>query len=150
MDILDEAVKLTKLNASLNNLDERLTVLHKDFSQLNDIEDISRGLFDVIVSNPPYIPTEQINTLQDEVKLHESVLALDGGKDGLDLIKVICQNVQYFLKPNGSLWLEVDDSHCNLIEEYVESNPKTNLKFIKHYHDHYKRPRFCHLVLRDR
>lgn len=63
--------------------------------------------FDVIVSNPPYIPAKDIETLDQEVREHEPMLALCGGEDGLDFYRVIAKQAPNFLKKKGKLVLEV-------------------------------------------
>lgn len=65
------------------------------------------GGFDLIVSNPPYIPVEIISTLQTEVKDHEPLIALDGGEDGLDFYRRILSEAPDYLRKNGMLILEI-------------------------------------------
>lgn len=67
--------------------------------------------FDIIVANLPYIPTDKVRLLDSSVKDHEPLLALDGGADGFDLIKKLVAQAPNYLKPTGSIWLEVDDTH---------------------------------------
>ena len=61
----------------------------------------------MIVSNPPYIRTNMISILQDEVKKHEPLKALDGGRDGLDFYRIIVEKAAEHLKPEGFLLLEI-------------------------------------------
>lgn len=79
------------------------------------------GLYDVIVSNPPYIPTDDISGLMDEVRLHEPVMALDGQADGLYFYRRLAKESRDFLKPGGCLLLEIGydqgDAVKNLLEE---------------------------------
>ena len=65
--------------------------------------------FDIIISNPPYIPTKEIENLMPEVKDYEPILALDGGEDGMDFYKLIFQQAKKILKPGGYLILEAGD-----------------------------------------
>ena len=98
-DISDFAISHIKENAIYNGLDVR--VIKSDmFKNLKD-------QFDVIVSNPPYLKTEELKDLEKEVELYDPKLALDGGFDGLYFYKVIAQNVNSFLKQNGDLYLEI-------------------------------------------
>jgi release factor glutamine methyltransferase len=62
--------------------------------------------FDWVVSNPPYIPTSDLASLPDEIRKYEPIIALDGGTDGLDVIKQIIENAFMFLKPSGYLAIE--------------------------------------------
>jgi release factor glutamine methyltransferase len=102
-DISDKAIKLAKSNARLNNVADKITFIHSDlFSDLGfRISD-----FDVIVSNPPYIPTAEIVHLQSEIR-HEPIIALDGGSDGLDFYRRIISNSPYYLKEEGFLIMEM-------------------------------------------
>ncbi len=77
--------------------------------------------FDVICSNPPYIPTGDIAGLQPEVRLFEPLRALDGGPDGLDVIRRIVQQAGAFLKEGGRLFLEVGDGQAGTVAALFES-----------------------------
>ena len=94
-------------------------------------ENIHEKDFDIIISNPPYIETNTINTLDKEVQM-EPHLALDGGQDGLDFYRIIANQANSFLKDDGILILEIGynqkDSVINLLEE--------NFKNIKSYKDY--------------
>lgn len=98
-DLSSDALAVTRANAQ---------ALHADITlHQGDLWDaIGEGRFDVIVSNPPYIPREECRTLQAEV-LHEPLMALDGGDDGLDFYRRIAQGALTHLTPGGVLLLEV-------------------------------------------
>ncbi len=98
-DVSEEALALAQENAELNGAD----VL---FLQ-SDLFERVRGKFDLIVSNPPYIPSREIPTLQREVKDFEPHLALDGGADGLDYYRRIAEECKKHLNKGGTLILEV-------------------------------------------
>ena len=99
VDISAEALEVAKENAEANEAD--ILFLQSDlFSRI-------RGRFDVIVSNPPYIPTAVIDTLQREVKEYEPHLALDGGADGLDIYRCIAAEASKYLNRGGMLIMEV-------------------------------------------
>ena len=74
-----------------------------------------RGRFNLIVTNPPYIPTEVIPTLQREVKDHEPRLALDGGKDGLDYYRRIAAEAGKYMEKGGSLFMEVGENEAQAV-----------------------------------
>ena len=123
-DISEAAINIAKENANNNVAD-----IH--FILSNMFENIHEKDFDIIISNPPYIETNTINTLDKEVQM-EPHLALDGGKDGLDFYRVIARHASSFLKDDGILILEIGysqkDSVINLLEE--------NFKNIKSYKDY--------------
>ena len=99
VDISADALALAKENAEANEAD--ILFIQSDlFSRI-------RGRFDVIVSNPPYIPTAEIDTLQREVKDYEPRLALDGGADGLDIYRRIAADASKYLNRGGTLIMEV-------------------------------------------
>ena len=105
-DISDKALSVAKHNAKLHNAD--IIFLQSDL--YNDFpKDIS---FDIIVSNPPYIESSEIEKLDKEVREFEPRLALDGGKDGLDFYKEIVKKSKYFLNQNGRLYLEIGSTQA--------------------------------------
>ena len=73
--------------------------------------------FDLIISNPPYIPTAEIATLQIEVKDHDPLSALDGGADGLDFYRMLAMEATARLQPKGRLMLEFGDGQANALSE---------------------------------
>lgn len=99
LDISADALALAQENAENNGAE--ITFVQSDlFKRL-------RGRFDVIVSNPPYIPTAEIETLQREVRDFEPRLALDGGVDGLDIYRRIAKDALKYLNRGGTLIMEV-------------------------------------------
>lgn len=78
--------------------------------------------FDMILSNPPYIESHVISTLQDEVKFHEPVLALDGGKDGLDLYRRILKSAPKFLNSGGVLIMEIGYNQKEALLSLIKNN----------------------------
>lgn len=104
-DISDDALDVAKLNASRLSANVR-------FVQSDLFSAVADGLFDLIVSNPPYIPSSACDTLQQEV-LREPRIALDGGKDGLSLYRKICREAPLHLVPGGSLLLEIGDAESD-------------------------------------
>ncbi len=99
-DIDEDALSLAAENARLTKLQERVTLLQSDL-----FENIS-GAFDLIVSNPPYIAAREVPGLSAEVQC-EPKLALDGGEDGLDIIRRIVSCAADYLNPRGTLALEI-------------------------------------------
>ncbi len=101
VDISEKALAIAQLNAKQNRLDNRIT-FHTG-SWLAPLTDL-KGQLSAIVSNPPYIPSQTVLTLQSEVTDHEPHLALDGGPDGLACIRTLIETSQGYLHPGG-LWL---------------------------------------------
>ena len=106
-DISEAAIALAKENAKSNRVE--VEFLQGDlYEALRDTGKSKRvRSYDMIVSNPPYIKTNTIAMLQEEVKDHEPMLALDGGRDGLDYYRRIIADAHLYLKDNGWLMLEI-------------------------------------------
>lgn len=102
VDISDAAISLSNENLEMLNLQNRVKFVKTDI-----LREIPNGVYDVIVSNPPYIKSSEIDALQDEVKLHEPHLALDGGEDGLLFYRRIIDIAPTLLQENGRLYFEV-------------------------------------------
>ena len=107
-----------------------------------------KGAFDVIVSNPPYIPRADMSTLEAEVVGHEDDRALCGGEDGLDIVRELLLSAPSLLRPDGpkTIWLEVDPSHPPLIRDWLASEPQASelrMEFVQWLSDSYGLPRFC-------
>ena len=99
-DISDKALEIARKNAQSNEVTNKCNFV------LSDMFENIQDKFDVIVSNPPYIKTEVIKTLDKEVQ-NEPHLALDGGIDGLYFYKIIAQNAYKYLNKDGILALEI-------------------------------------------
>lgn len=116
-DISAEALELARQNAARHNVLDHIDFLQGDaFTALN-----SSKLFNLIISNPPYIPTAEIETLQIEVRDHDPRQALDGGPDGLDFYRRIAAEARPFLKADGKIMLEFGDGQAPAIREIFES-----------------------------
>ena len=131
-DISDDALAVAKDNITAQNLSERVTCVVSD--ALGEPA-ATLGVFDVIVSNPPYITTEEMTQLPASVKDHEPHLALFGGDDGLDFYRAIAKNYRKVLKPGGYLCFEFGmgqgDDVCSILEE----NSYTILERSRDYND---------------
>ncbi len=98
-DISTHAINIAKRNAKNNGVDINFVK--------SDMFERLTGKFDLIISNPPYIETQTCHNLDDEVRLYDPVLALDGGADGLDFYRIIAANAKNFLALGGYLILEI-------------------------------------------
>ena len=105
VDISEAALKVAQHNIRKHKLQERVQLL-----QSNLWEEVA-GTFNLIIANPPYIPTENLASLTREVKC-EPRLALDGGSDGFEITRPLCQAADSFLAPGGLLALELDDGQA--------------------------------------
>ncbi|MGD9901541.1 MAG: peptide chain release factor N(5)-glutamine methyltransferase [Spirochaetales bacterium] len=123
-DISNSALKVARHN--IKHLDASVTLLKSDL-----FENIT-GKFNAIVSNPPYIKTEDIDSLQVEVKKYDPLLALDGGNDGLDFFKEIIKKAPQKLEENGRIYLEVGKGQAKAVSKLLEKN-FINIKIIKDY-----------------
>ncbi len=104
VDVSEGALELAKENAELNQANINF-ILSDMFAKV-------RGKFDIIVSNPPYIPTATVYTLQREVKDFEPHLALDGGADGLDFYRIIAEQAPKHITRGGTLIMEVGEGEA--------------------------------------
>ncbi len=115
-DISAEALALAKENATRNNVAEKIEFLPGDgFAAL-----AAGAQFDLIVSNPPYIPSAEIATLEPEVRDFDPRLALDGGADGLEFYRLLAVQAPPFLKPYGKIMLEFGDGQADAIKKTFE------------------------------
>ncbi|MEY4917327.1 MAG: Release factor glutamine methyltransferase [Verrucomicrobiota bacterium] len=130
-DISAEALVLAEQNAAANKIAERIEFLASDgFAAIP-----SAARFDLIVSNPPYIASAEIATLDPEVRDFDPRLALDGGADGLDFYRRLANEAAAFLKPDGKIMLEFGDSQADAIKKIFESE-KWIVEAIKEDYSH--------------
>lgn len=107
LDIAPEALVLAKRNVEAQGVSNRVSVIESDLLAEMTADPANAGTFDIIVSNPPYIPSGVVDTLDAEVNDYEPRLALDGGADGLDLFRRFIGDAHMLLKPNGVLAVEL-------------------------------------------
>ena len=123
-DINPKCVSIILKNAKENNV--KIDVIQSDM-----FTNISKT-FDLIVSNPPYIPTCEIESLDKSVKDFEPNLALDGGNDGLKFYRIIAEKAKNYLKENGILALEIGYNQAADIKKLLEKNFK-DIQIMKDY-----------------
>lgn len=107
-DISPNAVALARENVAALNLEERVQVVQCDLG--GGVDERLMGAFDLVVSNPPYVPTDVLAQLPQEVSQHEPALALDGGADGLDVFRRLLDWSSTALKPGGALAVELHET----------------------------------------
>jgi release factor glutamine methyltransferase len=136
-DVSAEALALAKENATANKLAERIEFLEGGgFAALSGAEERGRPAreldntntrasrmrsFDLIISNPPYIPSAEIATLQPEVRDFDPRAALDGGLDGLDFYRQLGAEAKPFLKPDGKIMMEFGDGQAEAVKTIFET-----------------------------
>ena len=128
IDISKEAVYIAKINGLRLNLLNRVKFLNKSVSSLFNKK------FDLIVSNPPYIESKDMKNLSEDIRRYEPRLALDGGNDGLDLIKKVIYKSKSILKTKGTLALEIGNEQIKKVSKILFDN---NFR-IKHVINDYK------------
>jgi release factor glutamine methyltransferase len=117
LDVSADALALAKQNAAQNQVAERIEFLHGDgFAALT-----AETQFNLLISNPPYIASAEIETLDPEVKDFDPRGALDGGADGLDFYRRLAAEAKPFLKPDGKIMLEFGDGQADAIKLIFEN-----------------------------
>ena len=115
-DVSPEAMEISRRNVSRNGLDGRISFLPADVMKLPPL---MTGSFDLVVSNPPYIPTVEIMTLDPSVRDYEPVWALDGGEDGLDFYRAILKNWASVIRQGGELMFEVGEDQAERVKDLM-------------------------------
>lgn len=123
VELNPETLAVANLNTSQLGVGDRVRIVQGNlFEALVSNGDQCHDPFDVIVSNPPYIATDEIPTLQADVAQHEPRLALDGGRAGTDVIRRIIVEAPKFLKPSGWLLLEIGCDQGTSVRELLEND----------------------------
>ena len=116
IDISSKAIETAKANSKNLNLSNRTKFRVFDLNKYNV------GKYDLIVSNPPYIPSKDIKNLSKDIVNYEPLTALDGGVDGLDLIKKVIYKSNHLLKRKGLLALEIGHNQYKRVSEILRYN----------------------------
>jgi release factor glutamine methyltransferase len=113
VDISKKALIIAQKNSEKHILQNKIKFINKSLdSKFNQ-------KFDLVVSNPPYIRSNEINNLDEDIKKYEPLIALDGGNDGLDLIKKVIYKTKYTLKNKGLLALEIGNEQFKKVSEIL-------------------------------
>ena len=123
IDISSKALKVAKKNAYTNKTIDRIKFINISIDKLYHYK------FDLIVSNPPYIARHQLKNLQDDIKNFEPKIALDGGNDGLDVMRKVIYKSRKILKINGMLALEIGNGQYKKVSQILKLN-KFREKFL--------------------
>ena len=124
----EEALKICRQNIRRNRLTARVASLKID---AREKPARTLGEFQFLVSNPPYIPSADIDTLDASVREHEPRLALDGGADGLDFYRVICEKWRDALCENGMLFFEVGIGQADQVLRIMRSHGFGDIQIVK-------------------
>ena len=131
-DVSPEAIAVAKKNMTLQKLSARVSCVRADALKEPPA---FLGKFDLIVSNPPYITTQEMQELPASVKDYEPHLALHGGTDGLDFYRAIAKNYQQALKPGGYLCFEFGMGQGDAVCSILEDNGYTILERSRDYNE---------------
>ena len=127
VDVSNKAILIANKNAKRHELSNRVKFLNKSF------ESIFSKKFDLIVSNPPYIERKNIKNLSEDIKRFEPIMALDGGHDGLDLIKKVIYKSKRILKIKGTLALEIGNEQIKKVSKILVDNNFRIIHVTKDY-----------------
>lgn len=146
VDKAEAAVSLTRENAQRLQVHDRIRIIPLDVT--------SEGCWthllpwapmDLVVSNPPYIFHKDMEQLAPEIYSYEDLVALDGGEEGMDIITHILTLAPRLLNASGSIFLEVDPRHPELVSNWLQSRPDLHLSLVAVRKDFCGRPRFLHV-----
>ena len=127
LDISREAINVAKKNSTKLDLNKRVKFFNKS------LENFHGAKFDLIVSNPPYIRSSDIKNLSDDIKKFEPKIALDGGKDGLDVIKKVIYKSRSILKKLGWLALEIGHGQHYKVSQILKKQNFKEVLLVKDY-----------------
>ena len=127
IDICKKAVLNAKINLNRFNLKNRVKLLNKSVDQ------VLNKKFDLVVSNPPYVVKREINRLANDIRKFEPKVALDGGNDGLDVIKKVIYKSKEILKLKGVLALEIGRGQYFSVARVLEENNFRQIRIVKDY-----------------
>lgn len=124
-DLSAGALETARRNADINGVADRFEAVESDwFAAVT-------GAFDIIVSNPPYIVRSVVGTLDDEVRLHDPILALDGGEDGLDAYRAIAAGAGAYLRENGLVAYEIGYDQKDEVTAIMREKGFSRIEAIK-------------------
>ena len=129
IDICQKAIQVAKLNLLKHKLSSKIKFFRKGLNQIYNQK------FDLIVSNPPYIIRKDIRNLDDDIRKFEPKLALDGGNDGLDVIKKVIYKSKSILKIKGMLALEIGNEQFKKVSKILKSNRFKTRYLVKDYRE---------------
>jgi len=139
VDVSEQSLKIVKKNSHQFRLKARLKFINLDWcthdwdTKLLNFEE--KAKFDIIISNPPYIPSNEIMFLESEVKDYDPTLALDGGKDGLNAYRSIFLKLKNLVKSDGKIFVEIGKGQENLVSEIAFQHGFLSIEYKKDLSD---------------
>jgi release factor glutamine methyltransferase len=130
-DISEVAIKYAKENVEINGISNVNFLKGNLFEPIAQL--VTHVMFDIIISNPPYIKKKDIKNLQPEIKDWEPIDALDGGEDGLDYYRAVIPKARDYLKEGGHLMLELGVSQADAVREISKNAGFIDISLIKDY-----------------
>ena len=126
-DLSEEALKVAERNAKTH----QKKIIFRQGDLFSALPRTEAGTFDIITSNPPYIPTAVIATLEPEVREHEPMMALDGTGDGLKFYRRIAKEAGAWLKPGGAVYLEIGYDQGKAVSELLSEAGFDKVRVVK-------------------
>ena len=127
IDVCKKTLKNSKINLKRFKLENKCKLFHKSVDELKNIK------FDLVISNPPYIIKRNIKRLSNDIKRFEPSIALDGGNDGLDVIKKVIYKSRTILKKCGTLALEIGKGQQYDVSQILKDQGFTIKVLVKDY-----------------
>lgn len=132
IDISEDAIIISKRNAKIQQVEKQVMFVHRDIFSATDF---NANHFDVIVSNPPYIPANDFEELAPELRLYEPKIALTDGDNGLNFYKKISSLAKILLKKNGMIFFEIGINQSESVKTILSENSFLNIAIKKDYSD---------------
>jgi len=126
IDLSKEAINIAQKNSKKLQLDKQSNFLISNWMEAINFK------YDIVVSNPPYIASKEIEKLSKEVKNFDPFLSLDGGEDGLNCYRVIVEDLKRVINKNAIIIIEIGYNQSNSVEEIFKNN---DFKLLKKYND---------------
>ena len=130
-----KSLEINKKNAQNFGLLDRSKYVNSDWEVKNwdkKLMIIENNMkFDIVISNPPYIPTDEIKTLKKEVKEHDPFIALNGGADGLKAYKCILSKLRSIIKPDGKIFVEIGKGQEKLVTSIAKDHGLLAKEYVK-------------------
>lgn len=131
LDVSADALALARENAVFTGLEGRVL-----FAESDGCGEFDPASVDVLVSNPPYIPSKVVDGLEPHIRDHEPRLALDGGPDGLNVFRALLLDAVMVLKPGGGVFFEIGDEQGAAMRALLEEYGFTDVAIVKDYSGH--------------